>query len=138
MSKRSEHDDGLWCDLGDYVLRRMPTHRLILRAVNVRSVVRVSAVMYGCMLFVFVVAWAILWTVAAVLGVTHNVEDFIAKLFALDSFHFSVILQAIAILLGGGVLIALGTGANALAATFYNLIVELQGGIEIDVETHDG
>ncbi|MEY2418448.1 MAG: hypothetical protein QOG90_1128 [Actinomycetota bacterium] len=116
----------------------MPSHRLTLRAVRVRSVVRVSLVMYACMLLVFVVAWAILWTVAAVLGVTGNVEDFVAKLFALDSFHFSVIAQALAIIIGGSVLIALGTGANALAATFYNLIVELQGGIEIDVDTNDG
>ena len=116
----------------------MPSHRLTLRSVDVRSVVRVSVVLYGCMLLVFVVAWAILWSVAAVLGVTANVEDFIAKLFALDSFHFSIILQAIAVVIGGSVLIALGTGANALGATFYNLIVELQGGIEIDVDTHDG
>jgi hypothetical protein len=116
----------------------MPSHRLTLRSINVRSVVRVSLVMYGCVLFTLVVAWAILWTVAAVLGVTANVEDFIAKLFALDSFHFSVIAQAIAIAIGGSVLIALGTGANALAATFYNLIVEVQGGIEIDVDTSDG
>jgi transmembrane protein DUF3566 len=116
----------------------MPSHRLTLRAVHVRSVVRVSIVLYACVLLVFVVAWAVLWTAAAVLGVTGNVEDFIAKLFALDSFHFSVIAQAVAIVIGGSVLIALGTGANALAATFYNLIVELQGGIEIDVDTHDG
>jgi hypothetical protein len=116
----------------------MPSHRLTLRSVNVRSVVRVSLVLYACVLLVFVVAWAILWTVAALLGVTGNVEDFVAKLFALDSFHFSVIAQALAIIIGGSVLIALGTGANALAVTFYNLIVELQGGIEIDVDTHDG
>ena len=116
----------------------MASHRLTLRSVDVRSVVRVSIVLYACMLLVFVVAWAVLWSVAAVLGVTANVEDFIAKLFALDSFHFSIVLQAIAVAIGGSVLIALGTGANALGATFYNLIVELQGGIEIDVDTHDG
>ena len=116
----------------------MAGHRLTIRSVHVRSVVRVSLVMYACMLVVFVVAWAILWTVAAIFGVTGNVEDFVAKLFALDSFHFSVIAQAIAIIIGGSVLIGLGTGANALAATFYNLIVELQGGIDVDVEDHDG
>jgi hypothetical protein len=116
----------------------MRTHRLTLRSVDVRSVVRVSLVMYASVWLVFVVAWVILWTVAAVVGVTGNVEDFIAKLFALDSFSFSLIAQAIAILIGGGVLVALGTGANALGATFYNLIVELQGGIQIDVEVDDG
>jgi hypothetical protein len=114
-----------------------PMHRLTLRAIDVRSVVRVSIVMYACVLLVFVVAWAILWTVAAVIGVTGNVEDFIAKLFALDDFSFSLIAQAIAIAIGGSVLVGLGTGANALAATFYNLIVELQGGIQIDVEVDD-
>jgi hypothetical protein len=113
-------------------------HRLTLRRVDIRSVVRVSLVMYACVLLVFVVAWLILWTVAAVIGVTGNVEDFIAKLFALDSFSFSVIAQGIAIVIGGSVLIGLGTGANALAATFYNLIVEVQGGIQIDVEVDDG
>ena len=112
-------------------------HRLTLRSVDVRSVVRVSLVMYACVLLVFVVAWAILWTEAAVIGVTGNVEDFIAKLFALDSFSFSLIAQALAIVIGGSVLIALGTGANALAAIFYNLIVEVQGGIQIDVEVDD-
>ena len=115
----------------------MPTQRLTLRAVQVRSVMRVSLVMYLCMLLVFVVAWAILWTVAAVLGVTDNVEDFIAKLFALDSFRFSLVAQAIAIAIGGSVLVGLGTGANVLSAIFYNLIVELQGGIQIDVDIDD-
>jgi hypothetical protein len=115
----------------------MPSHRITLRAINIRSVVRVSIVMYASLLLVFVVAWAILWTVAALLGVTGNVEDFIAKLFALDSFQFSIIAQAIAIVIGGSVLIGLGTGANALAATFYNLIVELQGGVELDVDITD-
>ena len=113
----------------------MPEPReLTVRAVNVRSVVRVSVVLYGCMLLVFVVAWVILWIVAGVLGVTGNVEDFIAKLFALDSFHFSFIAQVIAVIIGGSVLVGLGTGANALGAIFYNLITELVGGVRIDVD----
>jgi len=116
----------------------MPVAReLELRAISVRSVVRISAVLYSCFFLVFVVAWAILWTVAGVLGVTGNVEDFVAKLFALDSFHFSILAQAGAVLVGGPTLVALGTGANALGVTFYNLITELTGGIQIDVEDSD-
>ncbi len=115
----------------------MSQRTLTIRAVDVRSVVRVSVVLYASMLLVFVVAWAILWTVAAVLGVTGNVEDFVAQLFALDSFRFSLLAQALAIAIGGAVLVGLGTGANALGATFYNLIVELQGGVQIDVEDGD-
>jgi hypothetical protein len=112
----------------------MASHQLTLRAVNVRSVVRVSVVLYMCLLFTLVVAWVILWIVAGVLGVTGNVEDFVAKLFALDSFHFSFIAQSIAIVLGGSVLIGLGSGANALGAIFYNLIVEVVGGVRLDID----
>ncbi len=115
----------------------MPVSHHTLRSINVRSVVRVSAVLYACVVLVFVVAWAILWIVAGVLGVTGNVEEFVAKLFALDSFHFSVLAQLGATLIGGPVLIALGTGANALGAIFYNQITELVGGIQIDVESDD-
>ena len=93
--------------------------------------------LYTCLPLVFVVAWAILWVVAGVLGVTGNVEDFVAKLFALDSFHLSPIAQAGATLVGGPVLIALGTGINALGAIFYNQIAELVGGIQIDVDLDD-
>ena len=115
----------------------MPVSHHTLRSINVRSVVRVSAVLYACVVLVFVVAWAILWIVAGVLGVTGNVEDFVAKLFALDSFHFSVLAQLGATLIGGPVLIALGTGANALGAIFYNQITELVGGIQIEVDSDD-
>ncbi|MEY2399420.1 MAG: hypothetical protein QOJ00_2594 [Actinomycetota bacterium] len=115
----------------------MPARQYTLRSINVRSVVRVSAVLYACVVMVFVVAWVILWIVAGVLGVTGNVEDFVAKLFALDSFHFSVWAQLGATIIGGPVLIAIGTGANALAATFYNQITELVGGIQIDVDLDD-
>jgi uncharacterized membrane protein len=115
----------------------MPARQLTLRSINVRSVVRVSAVLYACLVLVFVVAWAILWVVAGILGVTGNVEDFVAKLFALDSFHFSVFAQLAATLIGGPVLIAIGTGANALSAIFYNQITDLVGGIQIDVDDDD-
>lgn len=115
----------------------MPAQQLTLRSINVRSVMRVSAVLYACVLLVFVVAWAILWVVAGVLDVTGNVEDFIAKLFALDSFHFSLLAQLGATIIGGPVLVAIGTGANALGAIFYNQIVDLVGGIQIDVDVDE-
>lgn len=112
----------------------MAIRDVTLRSINVRSVVRVSAVLYACFVLVFVVAWMILWAVAGALGVTGNVEDFVAKLFALDSFSFSLLAQLLAIAVGGPVIVALGAGASALGATFYNLIAELTGGIDIEVE----
>ncbi len=113
------------------------SRQLTVRSVNVRSVVRVSVVLYGCMVLVFIVAWAILWVVAGVLGVKANVEEFVSKLLALDSFHVSVLAQAAAAMVGAPVVIALGTGANVLAAIFYNQIVEVAGGVQIDVDVED-
>lgn len=113
------------------------SRKLTLRSINVRSVVRVSVVLYACLVLVLVVAWAILWVVAGVLGVTGNVEDFVSKLLALDSFHVSPFVQAGATLVGGPVLIAIGTGWNALGAIFYNQIVDLAGGIQIDVDVDE-
>lgn len=115
----------------------MAPHRLTVRSIRVRSVVRVSLVLYACIVLVLVVAWAILWVVAGALGVTGNVEDFVSKLLALDSFSVSVMAQALALLVGAPILIALGTGMNALGAIFYNQIVDLVGGIQIDVEVDD-
>ena len=112
----------------------MASRDVTLRTINVRSVVRVSVVLFSCFVLVFVVAWMILWAVAGVLGVKEDVEDFLAKLLALDSFSFSLIAQAVAIVIGGPVIVALGTGASMLGATFYNLIAELTGGIQIEVE----
>lgn len=116
----------------------MPSpRRLTLRSIDVRSVVRVSAVLYACLVLVLVIAWVILWVVAGVLGVTSNVEDFVSKLLALDSFHVSPILQGLGLLVGAPVLIGLGTGANVLGAIFYNQIIEIVGGIQIDVDVDE-
>ena len=110
---------------------------VVVRSVDTRSVLRVSAVFYVCLLLVVIVAWTILWTVAAVAGVTGNVEEFIANLFALDSFRFSVLSQVQAALVGGAVWVALGTGLNVLGAIFFNLISELVGGIRVRVDDEE-
>ncbi|HVE94415.1 MAG TPA: DUF3566 domain-containing protein [Acidimicrobiales bacterium] len=110
------------------------TRDVVVRSVDARSVLRVSLVFYFCLLLVVIVAWTILWTVAAVAGVTSNVEEFIANLFALDNFRFSLFSQVQAAALGGIVWVAMGTGLNTLGAIFYNLINDLVGGVRIQVE----
>ena len=109
------------------------TRDVVVRSVEVRSVVRVSLVFYLCLLLVVVVAWTILWSVAAVAGVTSNVEEFIANLFALESFRFPLFAQVQAAVVGGAVWVALGTGFNVLGAVFYNLISELVDGVRVRV-----
>ena len=114
------------------------TRDVVVRSVDARSVLRVSLVFYLCLWLVFVVAWTILWTVAAVAGVTGNVEEFIANLFALDNFRFSLFSQVQAAVLGGIVWVAMGTGVNALGAIFYNLIHDLVGGVRIRIDGDEG
>jgi hypothetical protein len=109
------------------------TRDVVVRSVDVRSVLRVSLVFYFCLLLVGLVAWTILWTVAAVAGFTSNVEEFIANLFALDSFHFSVFSQVQAAVVGGAIWVALGTGLNVLGVMFYNLIGEMVGGVHVRI-----
>ena len=107
---------------------------VVVRSVDVRTVLRMSLIFYFCLLLVLLVAWTILWTVAAVAGVTSNVEEFIANLFALDSFGFSLLKQVQAAVVGGAIWVALGTGLNVLGAVFYNLISEMTGGVRVRID----
>ena len=96
-----------------------------------------SIVFYLSMLVVVMVAGLILWAAASATGVIHNVEKFIKELFALQSFHISVGKIFKASLLGGFVMVLLGTGANVLMSLVYNLTSDVIGGIEITVLEED-
>lgn len=110
------------------------TRDVVVHSIDVRTALRVSLVFYVCLLLVGLVAWTILWTVAAVAGVTSNVEEFIANLFALDKFRFSLFSQIQAAVVGGAIWVALGTGVNVLGVVFYNLIAEMVGGVRVRVD----
>ena len=96
-----------------------------------------SIVFYLSMLVVVMVAGLILWAAASATGVIHNVEKFVKELFALQSFHISVGKIFKASLLGGFVMVLLGTGANVLMSLVYNLTSDVIGGIEITVLEED-
>ena len=107
--------------------------RRVVRRVDAGTVLRVSALFYASLLVVWLVAGVVLWLAATVTGVMDNIDTFIAKLFALQSFHFSVTQVLRGSVLGGVVLVALGTGINVVAAVLYNLIADVVGGVEITV-----
>ena len=109
----------------------------MLRRIEPWTVLRFSALFYASLLVVFVVAGVILWAVASVTGVVDNIETFIKQLFALDSFHFVAIDLLLGTLLGGAVLVVVGTGLNMLMAVLYNLISDVVGGIEVTVLEED-
>ena len=107
--------------------------RRVIRRVDPWTVLRFSLLFYGCMLVVGMVAGLLLWAAASTTGVIDNVEQFIKDLFALESFAFNGVLLLESTLIGGVVLVLLGTGANVLMAVLYNLTADVVGGIEVTV-----
>jgi hypothetical protein len=108
-------------------------HRRVIRRVDPWTVLRFSLLFYACMLVVSLVAGFLLWGAASTTGVVDNVERFFRELFALESFSFNGALIFRSTLIGGLVLVLLGTGANVLMAVIYNLTSDVVGGIEVTV-----
>ena len=107
--------------------------RRVIRRVDVWTVLRFSILFYLSILLVSLVAGLLLWIAASVVGVIDNFEKFVTDLFALESFSLSGGLILESSLLGGLVLVLLGTGANVLMAVIYNLTSDVVGGIEVTV-----
>ena len=107
--------------------------RRVIRRVDVWTVLRFSMLFYLSILLVSLVAGLLLWIAASVVGVIDNIEKFVTDLFALESFSLSGGLILESSLLGGLVMVLLGTGANVLMAVIYNLTSDVVGGIEVTV-----
>jgi hypothetical protein len=105
----------------------------VIRRVDTWTVLRFSILFYLSMLVVVLVAGAILWAAASSVGVLDSFEKFITELLSLDSFHFRAGLIFRSTLVGGLVLVLLGTGANVLMAVIYNLTSDVVGGVEVSV-----
>jgi len=108
-------------------------NRLVVRRVNAVSVFKVSAVFYFGVLVVMLIAGAVLWNVAATLGVIDDLDKAIRSLFALSTFklHPLVALGWAAVI--GGALCFLGVVVNVFAAVMYNLISDIVGGVQVTV-----
>jgi Transmembrane domain of unknown function (DUF3566) len=108
-------------------------NRLVVRRVNAVSVLKVSAVFYFGVLVVMLVAGAVLWNVAAALGIIDDLDKAIRSLFALSTFklHPLVALGWTAVI--GGALCFLGVVVNVFAAIMYNLISDMVGGVQVTV-----
>ena len=108
-------------------------NRLVVRRVNAVSVLKVSAAFYFGVLVVMLVAGAVLWNVAAALGIIDDLDKAIRSLFALSTFklHPLVALGWTAVI--GGALCFLGVVVNVFAAIMYNLISDMVGGVQVTV-----
>ena len=107
-------------------------HRVI-RKVEIWTVLRFSVLFYLAMLVVWLVAGVLLWLAASATGLIDNLEQFIDELFFVESFRFRGGLIFTSCLIGGLVLVLLGTGANVRMALIYNLISDVVGGVEVTV-----
>lgn len=107
--------------------------RGVVRKVDAWTVLRFAALFHLSLLVVVLVAGVLLWTAAAASGVLDGLETFVQELFALETFRFLGGTIFRAALLGGLVMVLLGTGLSVLAAVLYNLISDIVGGVEVVV-----
>jgi transmembrane protein DUF3566 len=108
--------------------------RLVVRRVEPWTVLKFSVLLFATLYLVILVAGLVLWAAATATGVRGNVEKFIGDLIASDDFHLLGETVIRASVLGGAVLVLLGTGANVLFAVLYNLISDVVGGIIVVFE----
>lgn len=108
--------------------------RLIIRRVDPWTVLKFSALLYVSLYFVIIVAGIVLWSAATAAGVRSNVESFIGELIASDHFKFEAAKLLRASVIGGAILVILGSLTNVLMSVLFNLISDVVGGIGISVE----
>jgi hypothetical protein len=109
-------------------------HRMVVRRLDLWSVLKISLCFYLCGLAVTMVAAVVLWVISSSVGVVTNVEQFMGDLLSAKDFKFlsAEILEGATLV--GLVLVILLVIVTLVAAAFYNLFAELIGGIEIIVE----
>jgi hypothetical protein len=92
-----------------------------------------SVLFYLCVFLVFIVAGVVLWNIGGYFNVITSVEKFIRSLFDLKSFTFNSSVMLEGTVIGGLILVFLGTLGNMLAALIYNLIADVVGGVQFVV-----
>lgn len=93
-----------------------------------------SVLLFATLYLVFLVAGLVLWAAATATGLRENIERFIGDLIASDDFRILGPTMLRASVVGGLLLVVLGTGANVLFAVLYNLISDVVGGIAVVFE----
>ncbi|MGI8806382.1 MAG: DUF3566 domain-containing protein [Acidimicrobiales bacterium] len=108
--------------------------RLVVRRVEPWTVLKFSVLLFATLYLVILVAGLVLWAAATATGLRENIEKFIGDLIASDDFRILGPTMLRASIVGGLVLVVMGTGANVLLAVLYNLISDVIGGIAVVFE----
>jgi predicted lipid-binding transport protein (Tim44 family) len=90
--------------------------------------------LFATLYLVFLVAGLVLWAAATATGLRENIEKFIGDLIASDDFKILGPTMMRASVLGGLIMVMLGTGGAVLFTVLYNLISDVIGGITIVFE----
>lgn len=106
------------------------TSRAVVRHIDPRSALRVSALFYLSISLALFVAGGLLWAAANALGLVANVESFMDEIGFTD-FQLRAGQFLKASLVAGVALTVCGSVANLLMAMLYNLISDTFGGIKV-------
>ncbi len=108
--------------------------RLVVRRVEPWTVLKFSVLLFATIYLVILVAGLVLWAAATATGLRGNIEEFIGDLIASEDFRILGPTMLRASIVGGLVLVVMGTGTNVLFAVLYNLISDVIGGIAVVFE----
>jgi len=105
----------------------------VVRQVDLWSLFRVAALLFGGLLVVVLVAEIGLLVVGSITGARAGVENFVTQLFALRHFHFRWFELLLGTIVVGVLGVAVATGAVVLAGALFNLVSDVVGGVEVTV-----
>lgn len=104
----------------------------VIRDIDPWSIFKVGLLFHLVLYLVVLVAAVLLWSVASATGTVDNVERFMES-FGWESFRFNGGQLFRGLLVLGMVVAVLLTGIWVLAATVFNLIADLVGGVQVTV-----
>jgi hypothetical protein len=106
--------------------------QVVIRRVNVWSVLRVSLLFYFCVMVIVVFALAILYWVLGIMGVLGSISDLLTSIFpGRGAYAIDGGWLFIRALLVGLAWVVIWSFVNMFLALLYNLIADVVGGIKV-------
>ena len=104
----------------------------VIRDIDPWSVFKIGLIFHFVIYLIVLVALVLLWSVASATGTIDNIQQFM-KSFGWESFQFKGGQLFVNVTILGLLAVVLGTALWVLAATIFNLITDLVGGIRVTV-----
>ena len=104
----------------------------VIRDIDPWSVFKIGLIFHFVAYLIMLVALVLLWSVASATGTIDNIQQFM-KSFGWESFEFKGGQLFVNVMILGLLGVVLATALWVLAATIFNLITDLVGGIRVTV-----